>query len=153
MRFLIGGRVRFLVLLAVMVAAVAALPAGATPPATNGQIAFGFGDAFAMQTRTVPRVHQLGVPGNTAMDQLGHRMSSKILCKVFSENGPAAGDREPGRVGLYVSEPGTFRSISSASSGCLTAPAFSATARGSRTRQTRASTPCGPRTRAASSAA
>ena len=69
MRFLIGGRVRFLVLLAVMVAAVAALPAGATVSATNGKIAFGFGDAFTINPDGT-QVHQLGVPGNTAIHQL-----------------------------------------------------------------------------------
>jgi len=40
MRFLFGGRVRFVALLAVAVAAMAALPAAARPPGTNGQITF-----------------------------------------------------------------------------------------------------------------
>jgi TolB protein len=40
MRFLRGGRVSLVALLAVAFAAVAALPAGARPPGTNGQIAF-----------------------------------------------------------------------------------------------------------------
>jgi Tol biopolymer transport system component len=40
MRFLFSGRVRFVALLAVAVAAMAALPAAARPPGTNGQITF-----------------------------------------------------------------------------------------------------------------
>jgi len=41
MKCLFSGRIRLVVLLAVTLAGVAALPAGATPPGTNGQIAFG----------------------------------------------------------------------------------------------------------------
>ena len=41
MRCLFSGRIRLVVLLAVTLAGVAALSAGATPPGTNGQIAFG----------------------------------------------------------------------------------------------------------------
>jgi len=40
MRFLFGGRAHFVALLAVAVAAMAALPAAARPPGTNGQITF-----------------------------------------------------------------------------------------------------------------
>jgi Tol biopolymer transport system component len=41
MRCLFSGRIRLVVLLAVTLAGVTALPAGARPPGTNGQIAFG----------------------------------------------------------------------------------------------------------------
>jgi Tol biopolymer transport system component len=92
MRFLIGGRVRFLVLLAVMVAAVAALPAGATVSATNGKIAFGFGDAFTINPDGT-QVHQLGVPGTACTSWSPD--SSKILCNVFSENGPQPATANP----------------------------------------------------------
>ncbi len=85
MRFLIGGRVRFLVLLAVMVAAVAALPAGATVSGTNGKIAFGFGDVFTINPDGT-QVHQLGVPRSTGCTSWSPD-SSKIICNVFSENG------------------------------------------------------------------
>src|SRR5689334_5416209 len=40
MRFLSSGRVRFVALLAVALAAMAALPAAAAPPGVNGQITF-----------------------------------------------------------------------------------------------------------------
>ena len=40
MRFLFGGRIRSVVLLAVGLAAVAAVSAAASPRGTNGQIAF-----------------------------------------------------------------------------------------------------------------
>jgi hypothetical protein len=40
MRFLHGGRVPLVALLVVAFAAVAALPAGASAPGTNGQITF-----------------------------------------------------------------------------------------------------------------
>src|SRR5438874_4728759 len=40
MRFLQGGRVLLVALLAVAFVAVAALPAGARPPGTNGQLTF-----------------------------------------------------------------------------------------------------------------
>jgi Tol biopolymer transport system component len=92
MRFLIGGRVRFLVLLAVMVAAVGALPAGATVSATNGKIAFGFGDAFTINPDGT-QVHQLGVPGTACPSWSPD--SSKILCNVFSENGPQPATANP----------------------------------------------------------
>ncbi len=93
MRFLIGGRVRFLVLLAVMVAAVAALPAGATVSATNGKIAFGFGDVFTINPDGT-QVHQLGVPRSTGCTSWSPD-SSKILCNVFSENGPQPATANP----------------------------------------------------------
>jgi hypothetical protein len=41
MRFLFSERIRLVVLLAVTLAGATALPAGASPPGTNGQIAFG----------------------------------------------------------------------------------------------------------------
>jgi Tol biopolymer transport system component len=93
MRFLIGGRVRFLVLLAVMVAAAAALPAGATVSATNGKIAFGFGDVFTINPDGT-QVHQLGVPRSTGCTSWSPD-SSKILCNVFSENGPQPATANP----------------------------------------------------------
>jgi Tol biopolymer transport system component len=93
MRFLIGGRVRFLVLLAVMVAGLATLPAGATVSATNGKIAFGFGDAFTINPDGT-QVHQLGVPGSTACTSWSPD-SSRILCNVFSENGPQPATANP----------------------------------------------------------
>ena len=94
MRFLIGGRVRFLVLLAVMVAAVAALPAGATVSATNGKIAFGGGDAFTINPDG-SQAHQIGVPGSTVCISWSPD-SSKILCNVFSEeNGPQPATANP----------------------------------------------------------
>jgi Tol biopolymer transport system component len=93
MRFLIGGRVRFLVLLAVMVAAVVALPAGATVSATNGKIAFGFGDVFTINPDGT-QVHQLGVPRSTGCPSWSPD-SSKILCNVFSENGPQPATANP----------------------------------------------------------
>ncbi len=93
MRFLIGGRVRFLVLLAVMVAAVAALPAGATVSATNGKIAFGFGDVFTINPDGT-QVHQLGVPRSTGCTSWSPD-SSKILCNVFGENGPQPATANP----------------------------------------------------------
>jgi len=93
MRFLIGGRVRFLVLLAVMVAAVAALPAGATVSATNGKIAFGFADVFTINPDGT-QVHQLGVPRSTGCTSWSPD-SSKILCNVFSENGPQPATANP----------------------------------------------------------
>jgi Tol biopolymer transport system component len=92
MTFLIGGRVRFLVLLAVMVAAVAALPAGATVSATNGKIAFGFGDAFTINPDGT-QVHQLGVPGTACTSWSPD--SSKILCNVFGDNGPQPATANP----------------------------------------------------------
>jgi Tol biopolymer transport system component len=94
MRFLIGGRVRLLVLLAVMVAAVAALPAGATVSATNGKIAFGFGDVFTINPDGT-QVHQLGVPRNTGCTSWSPD-SSKILCNVFFiDNGPQPATANP----------------------------------------------------------
>jgi Tol biopolymer transport system component len=93
MRFLIGGRVRFLVLLAVMVAAVAALPAGATVSGTNGKIAFGFGDVFTINPDGT-QVHQIGVPRSTGCPSWSPD-SSKILCNVFSENGPQPATANP----------------------------------------------------------
>jgi Tol biopolymer transport system component len=93
MRFLIGGRVRFLVLLAVIVAALAALPAGAAISATNGKIAFGFGDVFTINPDGT-QLHQLGVPGGTGCTSWSPD-SSKILCNVFSENGPQPATANP----------------------------------------------------------
>src|SRR6266536_2878976 len=93
MRFLIGGRVRFLVLLAVMVAAVAALPAGATVSGTNGKIVFGFGDVFTINPDGT-QVHQLGVPRSTGCPSWSPD-SSRILCNVFSENGPQPATANP----------------------------------------------------------
>jgi Tol biopolymer transport system component len=93
MRFLIGGRVRFLVLLAVMVAAVGALPAGATVSATNGKIAFGFGDVFTINPDGT-QVNQIGVPRGTGCPSWSPD-SSKILCNVFFENGPQPATANP----------------------------------------------------------
>jgi Tol biopolymer transport system component len=56
MRFLFGGRVRFVALLAVAVAALAASPAAARPPGTNGKILINRADNLATgeeQTFTV----------------------------------------------------------------------------------------------------
>jgi Tol biopolymer transport system component len=81
------------VLLAVMVAAVAALPAGATVSATNGKIVFGFGDVFTINPDGT-QVHQLGVPRGTGCTSWSPD-SSKILCNVFSENGPQPATANP----------------------------------------------------------
>jgi Tol biopolymer transport system component len=81
------------VLLAVMVAAVAALPAGATVSATNGKIAFGFGDAFTINPDGT-QVHQIGLPGRTGCPSWSPD-SSKLLCNVFGHNGPQPATANP----------------------------------------------------------
>src|SRR6266508_6332289 len=93
MRFLLSGPVRLVALLAVALFALAALPAGATVSATNGKIAFGFGDVFTINPDGT-QVHQLGVPRSTGCTSWSPD-SSKILCNVFSENGPQPATANP----------------------------------------------------------
>jgi Tol biopolymer transport system component len=93
MRFLLSGRVRLVALLAVALFALAALPAGATVSGANGKIVFGFGDVFTINPDGT-QVHQLGVPRSTGCTSWSPD-SSKILCNVFSENGPQPATANP----------------------------------------------------------
>src|SRR6266508_3223246 len=93
MRFLLSGPVRLVALLAVALFALAALPAGATVSATNGKIAFGFGDVFTINPDGT-QVHQLGVPRSTGCTSWSPD-SSKILCNVFGDNGPQPATANP----------------------------------------------------------
>jgi Tol biopolymer transport system component len=90
---LLRGRVRLVALLAVALFALAALPAGATVSGTNGKIVFGFGDVFTINPDGT-QVHQLGVPRSTGCTSWSPD-SSKILCNVFSENGPQPATANP----------------------------------------------------------
>jgi len=93
MRLLLGGRVLLVALLAIVFAALVALPAGATVSGTNGKIAFGFGDVFTINPDGT-QVHQIGVPRSTGCPSWSPD-SSKILCNVFSENGPQPATANP----------------------------------------------------------
>jgi Tol biopolymer transport system component len=88
-----GGRVRLVVLLASALFVLAVLPAGATVSATNGKIAFGFGDAFTINPDGT-QVHQIGVPGRTGCPSWSPD-SSKLLCNVFGDNGPQPATANP----------------------------------------------------------
>jgi Tol biopolymer transport system component len=67
--------------------------AGATGSATNGKIAYGFGDAFTINPDGT-QMDQIGVPGSTACTTWSPD-SSKLLCNVFGNSGPQPATANP----------------------------------------------------------
>jgi Tol biopolymer transport system component len=88
MRLLRSGRVRLVALLAVVLFALAALPAGATVPGANGKIVFG--QVFPNYGITIDPdgsdPHQVGPVGTTTCNAWSPD-SSKVLCNLWSEEG------------------------------------------------------------------
>src|SRR5215208_4187479 len=88
MRHLRSGRVRLVALLAVVLFALAALPAGATAPGANGKIVFG--QVFPNYGITIDPdgsdPHQVGPVGTTTCTTWSPD-SSKVLCNLWSEEG------------------------------------------------------------------
>jgi hypothetical protein len=92
MRFLRGGRVRLVALLAVALFALAAFPAGAAVPGTNGKILFG--QVFPNYGVTInpdgSNPIQIGPVDSTTCNTWSQD-SSKVLCNLWSPEGVPPG--------------------------------------------------------------
>jgi Tol biopolymer transport system component len=88
MRFLLRGRVCLVALLAIVLAALVALPAGATVSGTNGKIVFGqFNPDFGVTIDPDGSdPHQIGPVGRTTCNTWSPD-SSKVLCNLFNVEG------------------------------------------------------------------
>jgi Tol biopolymer transport system component len=107
MRFLQGGRVPLVALLAVAFAAVAALPAGATVSSTNGKIVYG--QVFPNYGVTInpdgSDPHQVGPVGSTTCNTWSPD-SSKVLCNLWSDEGvPQPATANPDGSGFTLLNP------------------------------------------------
>jgi dipeptidyl aminopeptidase/acylaminoacyl peptidase len=103
MRFLLRGRVCLVALLAIVLAALVALPAGATVSGTNGKILFA--QDFPLTSFTIDPdgsdPHQIG-PVETICTTWSPD-SSKVLCNLLSEEGvPQPATANPDGSGLTV---------------------------------------------------
>jgi TolB protein len=104
MRFLLGGRVCLVALLAIVLAALVALPAGATVSGTNGKILFtqDSGSFTIDPDGTDP--HQIGPDGSTFCTTWSPD-SSKVLCQLFSEEGVQPATANPDGSGFTLLNP------------------------------------------------
>lgn len=88
-----GARVLRLVTMVVALFALGTLVANASGSPLNGKIAYGFGDAFTINPDG-SQLDQIGVPGNTVCTAWSLD-STKLLCNVFSDNGPQPATANP----------------------------------------------------------
>lgn len=88
-----GARVLRLVTLVVALFALGSLVANASGSPLNGKIAYGFGDAFTINPDG-SQLDQIGVPGATVCPAWSLD-STKLLCNVFSDNGPQPATANP----------------------------------------------------------
>ena len=106
MRFLLRGRVCLVALLAIVLAALVALPAGATVSGTNGKILFA--QDFPLTNFTIDPdgsdPHQIGPVGRTFCTSWSPD-SSKVLCQLFSEEGPQPATANPDGSGFTLLNP------------------------------------------------
>jgi TolB protein len=106
MRFLLRGRVCLVALLAIVLAALVALPAGATVSRTNGKILFA--QDFPLTNFTIDPdgsdPHQIGPAGRTFCTSWSPD-SSKVLCQLFSEEGPQPATANPDGSGFTLLNP------------------------------------------------
>jgi TolB protein len=106
MRFLLRGRVCLVALLAIVLAALVALPAGATVSGTNGKIVFA--QDFPLTSFTIDPdgtdPHQIGPVGSTFCTTWSPD-SSKVLCQLFSEEGVRPATANPDGSGFTLLNP------------------------------------------------
>jgi Tol biopolymer transport system component len=106
-RFLRSGRVRLVALLAVALFALAALPAGATVPGTNGKVVFSqFEPTYAVTIDPDGSdPHQIGPAGSTVCNTWSPD-SSKVLCNLSSAEGvPQPATANPDGSGFTLLNP------------------------------------------------
>jgi TolB protein len=106
MRFLLRGRVCLVALLAIVLAALVALPAGATVSGTNGKIVFA--QDFPLTSFTIDPdgtdPHQIG-PVESTFCTTWSPDSSKVLCQLFSEEGVRPATANPDGSGFTLLNP------------------------------------------------
>jgi hypothetical protein len=106
MRFPFRGRVSLVALLAIVLVALAALPAGATVPGTNGKIVFG--QVFPNYGVTIDPdgsdPHQIGPVDSTTRNTWSPD-SSKVLCNLWSEEGGQPATANPDGSGFTLPNP------------------------------------------------